>query len=275
MRGRNGNNVGVDDGVGATLRDTRNRRKIDLAEVEAATKIRVRYLRAIENEEWDLLPGDAYARGFVRTYATYLGLDAERLAEQLRRRGRGTGPGERLPRVDPRPTAVGSRPRRRLPGLPPRLVAVLVSVALVGVLLAIGLSSGGGGGGGSAGPSGRDAQGHRAKGGSGAGSSAKQVGQAKGAQGHSLRLTATAEVWVCLLGKGGKPLVDGQILGAGEAAGPFRSGSFTVAMGNGSVEMSVDGRRAQIPPSASPVGYAIDRHGRLSEIPEGERPTCT
>ena len=59
------------------------RRKIDLTEVEAATKIRVRYLRAIENEDWDLLPGDAYARGFVRTYAAYLGLDAERLADEL------------------------------------------------------------------------------------------------------------------------------------------------------------------------------------------------
>jgi hypothetical protein len=265
----------VDDGVGATLREARNRRKIDLAEVEAATKIRVRYLRAMENEEWDLLPGDAYARGFVRSYATYLGLDAERLAEQLRRRGRGAGPGERLPRVDPRPTAVGSRPRRRLPGLPPRLVAVLVSVALIAVLLVIALSGGWSSGGGSATPSGGDSQGQKAKGGPGGGNSGKHAGQAKSVQGHSVQLTATAEVWVCLLGKGGKRLVDGQILAGGEAAGPFRSGSFTIAMGNGSVEMRVDGKRAQIPPSASPVGYAIDRHGRLSEIPEGERPTCT
>ena len=62
--------MGVDDGVGATLREARNRRKIDLSEVEAATKIRVRYLRAIENEEWGLLPGDAYARSFVRTRRT-------------------------------------------------------------------------------------------------------------------------------------------------------------------------------------------------------------
>ncbi len=264
----------MDDGVGATLREARNRRKIDLAEVEAATKIRVRYLRAMENEEWDLLPGDAYARGFVRTYAAFLGLDAERLAEQLRRRGRGAGPGERLPRVDPRPTAVGSRPRRRLPGLPPRLLAVLVSVALVAVLLVIGLSSGGSSGGGPAGPADSAFPGQKATGGSN-GESGRPAAQARSAQRHSMQLTATAEVWVCLLDKGGKRLIDGRILEAGETAGPFRSGSFTVAMGNGSVEMSVDGRRAQIPPSASPVGYAINRHGRLSEIPEGERPTCT
>ena len=266
--------MSVDDGVGATLRETRSRRKIDLVEVEAATKIRVRYLRAIENEEWDLLPGDAYARGFVRTYAAYLGLDAERLAEQLRSRGRGAAPGERLPRVDPRPS-VPSRKPRRLPGLPPRLLAVLVSGALIGVLLVIGLTSGGSGGGspGSAGPSSqthdRDAEGGRA-------GKANPTGQGTATvAGHSLQMTATAEVWICLLGKSGKPLVNGQILAEGQRAGPFRSGSFTVAMGNGSVEISVDGRRARIPPSASPVGYAIDRRGHLSEIPEGERPTCT
>ena len=263
----------MDDGVGATLRETRNRRKIDLVEVEAATKIRVRYLRAMENEEWDLLPGDAYARGFVRTYATYLGLDAERLAEQLRRRGRGAGPGERLPRVDPRPTVAPPRRHVRLPGLPPRLLAVLVSAALVAVLLVIGLSSGGSSGGGSPASPGNTAQGEQ---GSGGNSATEHAGKGDSARsGHSLQLTATAEVWVCLLNKDGRRLVNGQILDTGEAAGPFRSGSFTVAMGNGSVEISVDGKRAQIPPSASPIGYEIDRQGRLSEIPEGERPTCT
>lgn len=262
----------MDEGLGATLRETRNRRKIDLSEVEAATKIRVRYLRAMENEEWDLLPGDAYARGFVRTYASFLGLDAERLAEQLRRRGKGSAPAERLPRIESRPVA-GNRQPRRLPGLPPRTLAVLVSLALVGVLLVIVVASGGSESGGSGGST---AQNEPGKKGSHPGGKAKPSAQARNAgAGHSLRLTATAEVWVCLLGKGGKRLVDGQILNEGEEAGPFRSGSFTVAMGNGSVEISLDGRRAQIPPSSSPVGYAIDRHGHLSEVPEGERPTCT
>jgi transcriptional regulator with XRE-family HTH domain len=259
---------GVDEGVGATLREARNRRKIDLSQVEAATKIRVRYLRAIENEEWELLPGDAYARAFVRAYAAYLGLDAERLAEQQRRRSGGAVPAERLPRVDPKPVRVSGH-RRRLPSLPPRLVAGLVSVALIAVLVAIGLASGGGSSGPSPQPGGGKGGHHAGKGkGNGGGAAAR-------AAGHSLRLTATAEVWVCLLAGDGKRLVNGQILGEGEEAGPFRSGSFTVAMGNGAVEMTVDGRRARIPDSSSPVGYAIDGNGHLSEIPEGERPTCT
>ncbi len=260
---------GVDDGVGTTLREARNRRKIDLSQVEAATKIRVRYLRAIENEEWELLPGDAYARAFVRAYAAYLGLDAERLAEQQRRRSGGAVPAERLPRVDPKPVR-GSRHRRRLPSLPPRLLAALVSAALIVALVAIGLSSGGGSSSGPSSQQGTGKGGHHASKGKGSGS-----GTAGRAPGHSLRLTATAEVWVCLLAGDGKRLVNGQILGEGEEAGPFRSGSFTVAMGNGAVEMTVDGKRAQIPASSSPVGYTIDGNGNLSEIPEGERPTCT
>jgi len=257
----------VDDGVGATLREARNRRKIDLSEVEAATKIRVRYLRAIENEEWDLLPGDAYARGFVRTYASYLGLDAERLAEQQRRRSGAAIPAERLPRVDPKPVA-GSR-RRQLPSPSPRLLAVLVSAALIGALVAIGLSSGGED---SSGPGSPD---RRERPAADSGGQAEPVPAQRQPAGLSLQLQATAEVWVCLLGGDGSPLVDGQILFEGEEAGPFRSGSFTIAMGNGEVEMTVDGKGARVPASPNPVGYEIDRGGRLSEIPEGERPTCT
>ncbi len=75
----------MEKAVGNTLREARNRRKIDLPQVEEATKIRIRYLRAIENEEWDVLPGDAYVRAFIRTYASFLGLDGERLAEEHRR----------------------------------------------------------------------------------------------------------------------------------------------------------------------------------------------
>ena len=260
--------MGVDDGVGATLREARNRRKIDLSEVEAATKIRVRYLRAIENEEWALLPGDAYARSFVRTYAAYLGLDAERLAEQQRLRSGSAVPAERLPRVDPKPIA-GSGRRRRLPSLPPSLLAVLVSAALIAILLAVGLSSGGND---SSGPPPAARQERPA---TDRGGQDDAVGAQKQPAGLSLRMQATAEVWVCLLSGDGDPLVNGQILYEGEEAGPFRSGSFTVAMGNGEIEMTVDGKRAEIPASPSPVGYEIDSGGRLSEIPEGERPTCT
>src|ERR1043165_5697542 len=73
-------------GSGETLRETRMRRRIDMTEVEAATKIRAKYLRALENEEWDLLPGPTFVKTFLRTYAEYLELDARLLVEEYRQR---------------------------------------------------------------------------------------------------------------------------------------------------------------------------------------------
>ncbi|MGN6167506.1 MAG: helix-turn-helix domain-containing protein, partial [Solirubrobacteraceae bacterium] len=72
-------------GIGSTLRDARIRARIDIAEVEARTKIRAKYLRAIENEEWDLLPGPVYIKSFLRTYGDYLGLDSRMLVEEFKR----------------------------------------------------------------------------------------------------------------------------------------------------------------------------------------------
>src|SRR4029078_13032011 len=70
--------------IGDQLRETRMRQRIDITEVEAATKIRAKYLRALENEEWDLLPGPTFVKTFLRTYADYLGLDARNLVEEYR-----------------------------------------------------------------------------------------------------------------------------------------------------------------------------------------------
>jgi cytoskeleton protein RodZ len=133
----------VDDSVGSQLREARNRRKLSLAEAEAEIKIRARYLQAIENEEWDQLPGDTYARAFIRTYGRFLGLDGDRLADQQRRERGAARPGERLPRVDPRPRpVVRERRRRRRGAISPRAVAVAVTALVVAALLAIGLSTG-------------------------------------------------------------------------------------------------------------------------------------
>lgn len=256
----------VDDAVGGKLREARTRRKLTLAEVEAETKIRGRYLRAIENEDWDQLPGDIYARAFIRTYGSLLGLDGDRLAENHRRQRGDARPGERLPRVDPRPRRV-TRRRRSGPRVPSGLIAALVTATVVVALVIVGLSAGGSG---DSSPESREGP---------AGSNAR-ADQRQGAQqpvpkGHALRLLANGEVWVCLLGGGGKRLVGGEILAPGESVGPFRSGSFTVALGNGAVTMTVDGKQLSLPEPPSPIGFAVDSRGVVSELPEGERPTCT
>src|SRR6476469_6018734 len=71
--------------IGATLRETRMRARVDVSEIEAQTKIRAKYLRALENEEWDLLPGPTFVRSFLRTYAQALGLDDKALVDEYRR----------------------------------------------------------------------------------------------------------------------------------------------------------------------------------------------
>jgi cytoskeletal protein RodZ len=139
----------VDGSVGKKLREARTRRKLSLVEVEAETKIRPRYLQAIENEEWEQLPSETYARAFIRTYGRLLGLDGERLAEEQRRSQGAARPGERLPRVDPRPRPVSRARRRRRPPSG-RLVAAAVTALVIAALLIVGLTTGGGSSGGEA-----------------------------------------------------------------------------------------------------------------------------
>lgn len=128
----------VEDGVGNKLREARTRRKLTLDEVEAETKIRARYLRALENEDWDQLPGDTYARAFIRTYGRLVGLDGDRLAEEQRRQQGAARPGERLPRVDPRVHRVVRRGSRPL--MPSWLAVVLAILLVVIALFVVGVS---------------------------------------------------------------------------------------------------------------------------------------
>lgn len=66
--------------IGNALRNAREARGISLGDVEDAIKIRRKYLEAMENEQFDILPGKVYVKGFLKNYARYLGLDADRLA---------------------------------------------------------------------------------------------------------------------------------------------------------------------------------------------------
>src|SRR2546430_15674191 len=115
--------------IGETLREARMRAKIDVAEVEAATKIRAKYLRALENEEWGLLPGPTFVRSFLRTYADYLGLDSKLLVEEYRVRHEGPSELDLAP-ISPN---LGSERRARLRA-PALARGRIVRLALVGIL---------------------------------------------------------------------------------------------------------------------------------------------
>src|SRR5918998_6689065 len=108
--------------IGETLREARMRRRIDMTEVESATKIRGKYLRALENEEWELLPGPTFVKTFLRSYAEYLGLDSRQLVEEYKQRFERPTQVELTPFA---PRAGGRRERRRRSGLGPALAVVL------------------------------------------------------------------------------------------------------------------------------------------------------
>src|SRR4051794_20315736 len=125
--------------IGQTLRETRMRNRIDITEVEAGTKIRAKYLRALENEEWELLPGPTFVKTFLRSYADYLGLDSRQLVEEYKQRF------ERPSTTELTPFARGAggpgprRERRRSRALlGPALAVVLVLVLVLGALYALG-----------------------------------------------------------------------------------------------------------------------------------------
>lgn len=250
----------MDSGVGTILREARNRRKVELSEVEAATRIRFRYLRAIEDEEWDVLPGGVYTRGFIRTYASFLGLDGDRLVGDYRASVEPWHRSAEAPQPQPERTPASD-------GLRGVALAGLVVVAVIAVAVIAIVAIPGGGSGGSSPVGHRHEAARRA-------TPEVQPAAPQVKKGVTVELAADAEVWACVLNAKGVALVDGLILQAGAEEGPFHSGSFTVSFGNGEVKMLIDGREAEIPATSSPIGYAIDSEGKLTKLAEAERPTC-
>ena len=107
----------------------RERKGVDLYRAERDTKIRARYLSALERGEYKELPGDVYTKGFLRNYANYLGLDAEEVVSQWRR-DRGDAPAGKTVLTVPRPLA---QPRAGLQFSPGVVVAALLTLMIVGM----------------------------------------------------------------------------------------------------------------------------------------------
>ncbi len=279
--------------IGNTLAGARTRRGVDLDEVHAATGIRPRYLRAIEEEDWNALPEEFYARSFIRKYAQFLGVDPEPLVDEYRRQ-RGTSgsagaPTSPFARTGSRRADALRRRRKRQAiyvWVGTGLLAAAIVVAIV--LIASGGSNEEPGGGQNAAAKeggGTKKQATGTGGGQqGAGKAANGNGNAGAAKGGAaagatpttvaLAIEPTAEVWACVLDAKGKPLVDGATLAPGETVGPFHSKGYTAAFGNGGVDVKVDGKHAATPETPSPMGFTIDHQGRLHDLPEGERPSC-
>lgn len=227
--------------IGETLRETRMRRHIDMSDVEAATKIRAKYLRALENEEWDLLPGPTYVKTFLRTYAEYLELDPRLLVEEYRQRYERPSVHE----LTPLGGGLGGQRRHRRPPalLGPGLALLVGIVVLLGALYALGTI-------------GQPSDEGTAPTGGGSGT----TGAAR--RRHtptrvSLRLVATRKVKVCLVDASDHRLLDGRTLSAGRITRTYRSKRFRTNFSNGSIRMRVNGHSYDAAGSSNSVGYEM------------------
>lgn len=258
--------------IGQQLRQAREERGYQLSDVEVATKIRVKFLVAMEEDRWEELPAPAYARGFLDIYARHLGLDQKALLREYTRAVEGERH-EPLPGSVIKPgTLRQNRPTPRLPQVNfapvAKVAAGLLALVLIGLVI-VG-SIGGSGSGGN--------EKHRKGKERGAGAAAPAPGTTTATAtmpsgAVSVELRATAPVWVCLVDESGTPVVDSETLSADQSRGPFQAGRFDVTFGNGSVEMTVDGRPAEIPQVAEPIGYRISPDG-VRKLAPSSQPTC-
>jgi cytoskeleton protein RodZ len=268
MRGMAGPNDGGLQ-IGEVLRSTRSRLEVDIYTAERETKIRRKYLEALENEDWDVLPGPTYVKGFLRTYAGYLGLDADALVDEYRRTIE-RSPAAEQPYLFSEPLLE----RRRRPIEPPRRswgqvlailgVLVVAVAAVVAVVRVDPLNWFGGGAGAHHGKTKHKdhhhgSPGHKHGGGHGGGAPGKPV---------SLTLITHDEMVVCLLPGNGRPFIDSQTLVAGSKEGPFvpAAENYRLDLISGGKATVVLGGKAHRVESKRPASYHIDAGG-ISEIP--------
>lgn len=241
------------------------RAKIDINEVETRTKIRAKYLRAIENEEWGLLPGDVYVKSFLRTYGDYLGLDSRQLIDDYKRRYERPSDHELKPI-----TPLGrERERQRQPRGPLIPPWVLIGVVLVGVVVALyflGIKNKGG----TTTPTttthaqtkapkkGKHRPPHRTR---------------VVASTVKLQLVPTGAVYVCLVDGRGKRLIPGQIFNVGQSIPVKTASKLLLTLGNASVKMKVNGVSVTVPSTGSPVGFDLTP-GAHTMLPAAKQPQC-
>jgi helix-turn-helix protein len=222
-------------GIGSALKDARMRLGMDVKEAEERTKIRARYLRALEAEDWEALPAPAYVRGFLRTYGALLELDGEMLADEFRRmHERGS-----LVGASPAPEPILGE-RRRPPGSrPPSRTPLIIGIAAGIIILLVILGTLGGDD-----DSGSDGD---------AGKPAKKLRKAnKGEEPQKLKaidlsLTVEDDVRVCLVGDGKSALLDAQMIAAGTSEDFSGYKRYRLDLqGGGAVELKAGGDSEQL-----------------------------
>src|SRR3954447_3733904 len=248
--------------IGETLREARMRQHLDITDVEAQTKIRAKYLRALENEDFGMLPGATFVKSFLRTYAEFLGLDPHLLVEEYRARHDPRDESELTPFARPPSGRQRGRPPRRPPWLP---MAGAV-VAIVALLLVLGLTGGSSDNGSSSTPT----------------TSAKKATtkKKKAAVVHyrrkkhrqattvALRLAPAGPTYVCVDKGAGTPVVYEDTLAKAKS---WKAKHLRINLGRRGVRITVNGKRVRVPAGSDPIGFDF-RPTRTRELALGQRP---
>jgi cytoskeletal protein RodZ len=250
--------------IGASLREARMRARIDVSEIEAQTKIRAKYLRALENEEWDLLPGPTYVKSFLRTYAEALDLDAKLLVDEYKLRH------EHLSEVELQPinaAAPGRERRRHTPVLPPWFFVAVIFVGLLFSLYLLGTLGDD--------PAQQQSSPPPAPPAVAEPTSTAPAAAQKPARPRTtrLRIEATGQVYVCLRA-GDRTLVNGATLEAGERTRTFRSKRFRLTLGNNAVRLWIKGKPKRLAASSDPIGVEITPGRGRQPLSANKRPLC-
>jgi len=244
------------------------RDRIDISEVEAQTKIRAKYLRAIENEEWDLLPGPVYAKSFLRTYGDYLGLDSRMLLDEFKRRY------EHPSEHDVRPIgSIASRDRERrerrpraprIPSWAPIVAVIVLILVVLGVVGSLSQSS-------TPTTAHRPSPRHHPRAPVVAKTSTTTLPATPTAA--TLKMVPTATVYVCLVNGSGAKLINERTFTVGEAIPAQTAPKLLLTLGNASVQMNVNGKSTPVSPSPTAIRLLITPTS-VTHIPLSQSPTC-
>jgi cytoskeletal protein RodZ len=250
------------------------RHELDIADVEARTKIRAKYLRALENEEFGVLPGSTTVRSFIRTYAELLGLDPHPLVEQFRTQSEDREEAEIQP--VPAPARGGDRRERRerrerRPPPPPRggggrpSPLVLIGGTLVAVLIllaVIGLIGGEDQGSKKASDEGDTTQAQKPK------KKPKKPKPKPAATVATLGVEPSVPTYVCVdTGPGTEILFEGTL----DSARKFKGKRVRLNLGKTSAKLTANGKPVPLEPSPTPVGYDVTPT-KVQPLEAGQRP---
>jgi cytoskeleton protein RodZ len=242
--------------IGETLREARMRHNLDIADVESRTKIRAKYLRALENEEFGMLPGPTFVKTFMRTYAEFLGLDPHPLVDEYRATHEQRDEVDYLQTLGPQAAA---RDRRvRGPRLGPGSVLLLVLAGVVGALVAVGLLIGDEDEG-EPQPTVADTGRQQAR---------RERERPPAPRRVRLRITPITPTYVCVdKGAGTRVTFEGIL----DAPQTFRGRVVRVNLGKTDVELRANGRRVPLETGPEPVGFVF-RPRSQRPLPGPQRP---